>query len=289
MDKIKPLDLFLVDELFERQNDKGYVLDFSDRTFADFFAQELHVDIFDPALSVTGGKLKRLRAFLLASDTPLVVRTLRALWDYREALRARFQNAEHVPNAHARLLDLIQRLEGGVATPPPKPPPLRHDALKIAGLLQRLNELHPMNPQQRGYAFEIFLKDLFGAYGLESREPFRLRGEQIDGSFQLDGETYLVEAKWQNAPSGVGELHTFHGKVEQKAAWARGLFVSYAGFTEEGLDAFGRGKRVICMNGYDLYETLNRGLSLHDALAMKVRRAAETGLAYIPVRDLFPA
>ena len=73
----------------------------------------------------------------------------------------------------------------------------------------------------------------------------------------LGNETYLLEAKWQGAQCGNGDLHAFHGKVEQKAAWARGLFISYSGFTEEGLDAFGRGKRVICMDGWDLSEALS--------------------------------
>lgn len=100
--------------------------------------------------------------------------------------------------------------------------------------------------------------DMFDAYGLEARDAFRLKGEQIDGSFQLANETYLLEAKWQNAQSGVAEFHGFHGKLEQKAAWARGLFISNSGFTDDGLEAFGRGKRVICMDGYDLYELLSR-------------------------------
>ena len=33
---------------------------------------------------------------------------------------------------------------------------------------------------------------------LEAREAFRLRGEQIDGSFVLGHETYVLEAKWQS-------------------------------------------------------------------------------------------
>jgi hypothetical protein len=59
-----------------------------------------------------------------------------------------------------------------------------------AGLMALANLL----PHPRGYAFERFLKDLFDAYGLEAREAFRLRGEQIDGSFLLGTEIYLPEA-----------------------------------------------------------------------------------------------
>jgi hypothetical protein len=87
---------------------------------------------------------------------------------------------------------------------------------------------------------------------------------------------------------GGAELHTFHGKVEQKAAWTHGLFVSNSGFTDEGLHEFGRGKRVICMNGFDLYETLDRKIPLNHVLERKVGRAAETGSPFIRVRDLFP-
>lgn len=79
----------------------------------------------------------------------------------------------------------------------------------------------------------------------------------------------------------------FHGKLEQKAAWARGLFVSYNGFTSEGLAAFGSGKRLICMDGCDIADALDRQIPLQEVLERKVRRAAESGHPFIPVRALF--
>lgn len=162
------------------------------------------------------------------------------------------------------------------------------DRQELERLKNELLALTSIDAHARGYAFETFLRELFNAFGLLAQEPFRLKGEQIDGSFQLGNEIYLVEAKWHNKPIGVADLHTFHGKIEQKAAWTRGLFVSNSGFTEDGLTAFGRGKRVICMDGYDLYETLNRELPLSHVLERKVRRAAETGSPFIRVRDLYP-
>jgi hypothetical protein len=42
------------------------------------------------------------------------------------------------------------------------------------------------------------------------------------------------------------------------------------------------------MDGLDLYETLDRGLSLPDVIARKVRHAAECGQAFVAVRDLYP-
>jgi hypothetical protein len=41
------------------------------------------------------------------------------------------------------------------------------------------------------------------------------------------------------------------------------------------------------MEGLDLYEVMNRGLSLPDVLTAKARRAAETNQCFVPVRLLF--
>lgn len=193
-------------------------------------------------------------------------------------------------NAGARLATLIAKLEGrspaaGSTRPSTSP---TFDSQTLDQVKTDLIALSSLEPQARGYAFEKFLKDLVDAYGLAAQEAFRNRSEQINGSFQLGNETYLLETKWQGQAVGVAELHTFHGKLEQKAAWTRELFVSNSGFTEEGLTAFGRGKRVVCMDGYDLYETLNRGLPLQEVLSLEVRRAAETGFPFIRVRDLYP-
>jgi hypothetical protein len=267
----------------------GYVLNFSDRTFALFFASELGVNIDDPRYAQGGNsKAKRLRYFLQNVDKPTVVRTLNALWEYREALRSRAKESERIEDAGKKLRSLLGQLGGRPDNAPSTPPgsPI-FDKAKIAQIKGDLLSITALEPHTRGYAFEKFLRDLFDVYGLLPQDPFRLRGEQIDGSFQFGNETYLVEAKWHGKPLGVAELHVFHGKIEQKAAWTRGLFVSNSGFTEEGLAAFGRGKRVICMDGYDIYEMLNREIALDEVLARKVRGAAETGAPFLRVRDLF--
>jgi hypothetical protein len=144
-----------------------------------------------------------------------------------------------------------------------------------------------LSPQARGYAFERFLADLFELHGLDPRKSFRNKGEQIDGSFVLGGNSYLLEAKWQTALVGAAQLRAFEGNLGEKAPWARGLFLSYVGFSQDGLAAFGRAKRTLCMDGYDLFEMLNRGLTLGKVLDTKARRAAETGLPFAPVRELF--
>ncbi|MFM0034009.1 restriction endonuclease [Paraburkholderia strydomiana] len=288
MPNIRTLDMKLVDDIFQMGG--GYVLDFSDRTMSAFFAEELNVDIDDDAYRENGSsKAKRLRCYLNKVDLATSVKTLKTLWKYREEVRTLHGREDWVQNAEGRFLELTNRMEGKQTSvqscgEPPKP---AFDWHSIALLKQRLIDLSLLAAQPRGYAFEAWLKDAFDVFGLEAREPFRLRGEQIDGSFLLQGETYLVEAKWQSERTGAADLHAFHGKLEQKAVWARGLFVSNSGFTEEGLSAFGRGKRVICMDGLDLFDTFDRQLPLNHVLERKVRRAAETGLPFERVRSLF--
>ena len=288
MSSLRSIELSLIDEVF-RGNERGYVLDFSNRTFADFFNREIEVDIDAPIYALDGtSKGKRLRRFLGLVDDGTAARTLRVLWEYREALRAPVGSPDPMPRASGQIHELIAKLEGMGPSPPTNvvAPPLI-DEIDFLRLRDELLAVRDLQPHARGYAFEQFLTKLFDAFRLRAREPFRLVGEQIDGSFDLAGETYLAEAKWLNRKVGAAELHTFHGKVEQKASWARGVFISFGGFTDEGLHAFGRGKRVVGVEGRDLNDALDRGIGIDRLLIAKVRHAAETGEVFVPLDRLF--
>jgi Restriction endonuclease len=290
MSNLRAIDLKEVDDLVDFVRGRGYVLDFSDASFSQFFASDLDITIDDPVYAEYGvSKGRRLRCLLQKTDDSTAIRVLSALWDYRGLLLLRLNQSDPVPNAEARYLALRKRLSGNqnAAQSAQECPKIVVDPARIVALRDEVVALSKLDPQPRGYAFEVFLRSLFDTYGLKARDAFRNRGEQIDGSFILAGETYLLEAKWQNASTGAAELRAFHGKVEEKAAWTRGLFISHSGFTDDGLFAFGRGKRIICMDGLDLYYLLQRGLALDQVLDRKVRAAAETGHPFMRVRDLF--
>ena len=267
----------------------GYVLDFSDKTMGEFFAQELNIDIDDHRYRLEGtSKAKRFRSFLKLSETEVAVNALQRLWDHRQTSLQIRNVKDEVQNAQGRLLDIIDRLRGNK---PPVETAITRPAFNwqaIDRLQNDLRALRTVAPQERGYRFEAFLKETFDLFGMKARDPFRNIGEQIDGSFELSNETYLLEAKWLNAKVGIGDLHAFHGKVEQKAAWARGVFVSYNGFSDEGLVAFGRGKRIVCVEGLDVDDAFTRRIPMNHVIEQKVRRAAETGNCFVRVRDLFP-
>lgn len=191
-----------------------------------------------------------------------------------------------IPELHDPVfLDALPRLE-----PPAKEGPSGLDKTVLEELQKRLMAITGLPAQERGLQFEKFLGELFEAYDLAPRAAFRLTGEQIDGSLQFQGQTYLVEARWQAEQMAESALLVFSGKVGGKAGWSRGLFISISGFTEPGLEGFSRGKptNIICMDGLDLYHVMSGGLDLRMAIERKARIAAETNRAFVPVRELFP-
>ncbi len=287
--KLKTIDIKLLDDIFEMHG--GYVLDFSNRTFSEFFIEELHINIDDPTFEINGtSKAKRLRCFMRQASSNSVLKVLLALWEYREAIRRRSRKEEDIAEAKEEFFLLIKKL-GGKPPEEIKPQVAKSGFSNLSDevandLLNKLMTVSALDPQPRGFAFEKFLKELFDANGLDGRASFRVVGEQIDGSFEMSSETYLLEAKWTSKAVDAADLRSFNAKVEGKSSWSRCLYVSDSGFSEDGLLAFGKGKSLVCMDGLDICEMLQKKLSLQEVLSKKVRRAAETGKPFVRLREL---
>lgn len=111
MAELKHSDFRIIDAAL--QNDPGYVLNFSDRTFREFFQDEFRIDIDDPKYSKGGSsKMNRLRTFARTEPESAVARVLRGLANHRETI-PRFAS-ESEPKG--KLFDLIARLEGAAGT-----------------------------------------------------------------------------------------------------------------------------------------------------------------------------
>ena len=265
----------------------GYVLRFSDRTFEEFFREVVGVQIFDRHFALgSGSKANRMRAFWQLATDDQVSRLLVGLRDGWEL----YASGELPTSTKRRFEQILSRIGGAPGHSRPKQGTMSAGSLDrdtSEQLGQHLLGVAALPPQKRGYEFERFLNAMFAAYELSPRASFRLVGEQIDGSFTLGNETYLLEARWQSERTAADALHTFQGKLREKATWSRGLFVSYSGFSDDGLHAFGRGKSLVCMDGFDLSEMLRLRRSFAEVVEAKVRRAAETGSPFASVRDLF--
>ncbi|MEI7265938.1 restriction endonuclease [Pectobacterium versatile] len=286
--KFTSQDIKLFDEVFVNVYGAGYILDFSDKTMKVFFEEELSIDIDNDIYKDDGAsKAKRLRCFIKKSDREIVLAVLDKLWAYRKAMK----KYPMTPEDEISYSHLIERLKNVDITSSVGIVPPKFETTSTPNYLYFISELESMKmmtPQQRGYRLESWLNELFAAFRLIPNPGFRIIGEQIDGSFLLHNETYLVEAKWHAQKTAAPDLHVFQSKLDQKATWTRGVFISWQGFSSEAFEAWGRNKSIICITGYDLYHMLTNNISLIELLEKKIRHAAEKGEYFISIDRLYP-
>jgi hypothetical protein len=263
----------------------GYVLDFSDRTFGEFVSDSSGRNIFDSKYNYrSGSKANRLRAFWQKEDNSVVGKLMHDMLDY---LGESGHNIEI-----CRLI--VTRLLNGTASPAqtiPKPQATPQPQLTraLSELRQELNDLATEKDRaEAGLGLERFLHRLFVLFQLHPRQPFRVTGEQIDGSFELDGHVYLVESKWEQSPLPEADLLVFGGKIEKKSTFTRGVFIALNGISEPARHAITQGKApsFFVMDGHDLMMVLNEAISLTEFLRRRVRLLAEEGRVCVPFSEL---
>ena len=96
-------------------------------------------------------------------------------------------------------------------------------------LIDKLNKIDIEDTKQKkGYAFEKYITLLFDAFSLNPMVSYKTRFNQIDGSFSIDNQTFLIEAKYTNNPINKNPLVLFEDKIKRKSSHARGLFLTHA-------------------------------------------------------------
>jgi hypothetical protein len=143
------------------------------------------------------------------------------------------------------------------------------------------------NHQRRGYKLEKLLTELFELFDLSPKGPFKITGEQIDGSFTFEHTDFLLEAKWQADQICASDIYAFSGKIEGKHKLTMGLFVSLNGFSKDCIKAIKNHVRcMLLMNGEDLIQVLEGRITLPELLLLKRRHAADTGEIYRPLNSV---
>lgn len=138
-------------------------------------------------------------------------------------------------------------------------------------------------PQERGLALEELLNDLFALFDLEPRLAYSSDVDQVDGSFRLDTDDYLIEAKWTQNPLGRDQADVFAQKIARRGKLAVGLLISINGFSEPLKTAYATSSPFITMDGSDLFLVLDSRWSLDVALLTKKRYVNETGSCHMPL------
>lgn len=117
MATLKRSEMRFIDEVFDMAG--GYVLDFSNRTFAEFFEDEFGINIYQEKYQSRGGsKANLLRGFMDTEDGFLVGKVLRKLWDHRTGpYLAADSSRALAEGVQARFFELIGRIEAGFSPP----------------------------------------------------------------------------------------------------------------------------------------------------------------------------
>ena len=267
----------------------GFVLKYSDRTFAEFVLESTALNINDERYCSDGrSKAKRLRRFWKLEDNRTVGKLLNDLINDIDEPAADIEICRLIAN---RLLGHTSETSDShrAANVDHHQPARRDIPRRLAELKDEfLNLAAETDRNKAGLKFESFLNRLFDLFELKPHKPFKLIGEQIDGSFDLDHEIYLLELKWENHRLSEAPLLTFRGKIEGKATFTRGVFVAVNGITTGAQDSITRGKQAsfFVVDGHDLLMILSEAMSLPEFLRRRVRFLAQEGRVCMPFFEL---
>lgn len=118
---LKRSEIRAIEDAVAFPNGRGYVLNFSDRTIAEFFEDEFGIDFDDLKYQANGSsKRSRLMTFISVEDAYSVAKVLRALWDRREGLIRRNgsnRNADSEEETKRVFLEIIAKVEGNSELP----------------------------------------------------------------------------------------------------------------------------------------------------------------------------
>ncbi len=258
----------------------GYVLDLNNREFAEIMMEMLDLDVYQryPGIS----KAKILRQIRVDYDNSGVGKVLLGLMKYmNERDLVSTENERLFMRCREIGFRLIGKLQSEYKTVDVMNFERDRREVKYEELLNDLKQLTKWedSAQSRGFAFERYLNRLFEAFDLMPNGSFKTSGEQIDGSFLLYDEVYLLEAKWRSEKTSKSDLVLFNEKVKSKSRITRGLFISYMGYTKEALENFGQGTEVaiVLMSVQELAISLERKYPLQEVLFKKIRALAERG------------
>lgn len=99
--------------------------------------------------------------------------------------------------------------------------------------------------RERGYQFEKWLTKLFDLFDLDPRASYKTDLDQIDGSFELDGKEYLLEAKWTKDESNTDVVDKMFARLNRCLIGTVGLIISQSGFTKNAQEVAGKNKKTL--------------------------------------------
>ena len=265
----------------------GYVLNFRNREFEEFMSDVVEYNIYSkyPGLS----KAKMFREFLKDESEAYVGKAIILLINH-------MNDNDLIPiedkDKAVKLYELGKRFLGKTDKIPTdnkqKQSVKQSSKIDYDRFNNSLLDLEKApNAQLRGYAFEKYLNELFNAFGLDPHASYKTVYDQIDGSFILNGNTILIEAKYKKNLIPKDDLILFTNKIEQKSHYARGLFITYTLVDNQAIKYFtDRSSRFVVLTVEELYIMCQNKNSLINILMDKFRHLDERGIIYKHIMSL---
>lgn len=265
----------------------GYFLNFSNRDFEEFMLDVTGYNVYGkyPGLS----KAKIFREFYKDEGEAYVGKAIILAINY---MRDNSLVSDDIKSRVESLYEFGRKLLGKIDSPI-KPKEQTTDINNISqvdyeGLNTSLLEIEKIpSPQAKGYAFEKYLNTLFKAFNLDPHASYRTEHDQIDGSFVLDGNTILVEAKYRTNAIPKDDLILFQNKVGAKSHFPKGLFITYSPVDNKAIEYFtDKSARIVVLTVQELFLMCQNKYSLSQMLQAKFRALDERGIIFKHIMEI---
>lgn len=269
----------LIESVFDMSS--GYILKLTNREFEELMKDVVAYNIYAkyPRLS----KAKMFREFLKDETEPYVGKAIIILLHYMEGNK---MITEDIKDKTDILYEFGKKLLGKSKTQTNSKqqnpeseikPNIDFDNLNMALLaIENIS-----TPQAKGYAFEKYLNNLFQAFNLDPHASYRTEYDQIDGSFILEGNTVLLEAKYRANTIPKDDLILFSNKIKSKSHFSKGLFVTYSPVDSRAIEYYtDKGARIVILTVEELFLLCQNKYSLLKVLRAKFRALDEQGIIY---------
>lgn len=263
----------------------GYVLDFTNQQFKEFMKDVVSYNIYERYQGLS--KAKILRRFLEDETDEYVGKLIILLINYMRTKNNNYGVSEININKLYELgkkkLGKRTTIKGDSSTSIKEENIIDYNNLK-----DKLLDIEKINiQQQKGYAFERFLTELFNTFLLSPRASYKTENDQIDGSFMLNGGTVIIEAKYKKTIIDKDALILFSNKISKKSQFTKGVFITLSNVSDSAINYFNdSSSRFIILTVEELFLICEYKMSLKDILTKKFRYLDETGCIYRHILQL---
>lgn len=258
----------LIEEIYAMKESDGSPI--SKRKLMDVLYEKLRSHPYDKRLEISRNFVRRLiehQNFVPQDEKHRVDKAERCALKLKEIIQKQEKEREE--------------REFKKKSAPPDPRHVYNQELeKISNEFKKIKKLEPT---KRGYALEKIFTKLMEISKISVHEPFRIKGEQLDGGIKYDGHYYLIELKWTEEKIGGDEIGAFYYKVDGKLD-SRGLIISMNGFTDGVLESLPKGKgiKVMLLDGLHLTNVITGIYTFQELLEHAISNAAYKAELYCP-------